>query len=209
MPTRIAGFSNQVNTYYTEGIRTAGEDFLGFRPIFVFEQLCRCPQGCPFHPRPASTEKPSGLHPWFTRRGAQARWLSAAHGQPSSVSIAPLCLMYSAVVPKGALSIQDHPKPKFPLVSILGSHWCGAQAGWLNANRHADAAYQQDPILSMVPTLALLCFSWCPFSQRQPSLLVTQALLSARWSPPVVVIGVVLMIIGSLSASTLCPYCDW
>ena len=117
--------------------------------------------------------------------------------------------MYSAVVPKGALSIQDHPKPKFPLVSILGSHWCGAQAGWLNANRHADAAYQQDPILSMVPTLALLCFSWCPFSQRQPSLLVTQALISARWSPPVVVIGVVLMIIGSLSASTLCPYCDW
>ena len=27
--------------------------------------LRRCPQGCFFHPRPTSTSKPSGLHPWF------------------------------------------------------------------------------------------------------------------------------------------------
>jgi len=53
---------------------------------------------------------------------------------PSSVLTAPLGLIYSAVVPKGALSIRDQPQPPNPLVSTLGSNWRGAQARWLNVH---------------------------------------------------------------------------
>ena len=57
--------------------------------------------------------------------------------------------MYSAVVPKGALSIRDQPHPPKPLVSTLGSNWRCVQARWLKTNRQADASGQA-PILSMV-----------------------------------------------------------
>merc|ERR1719198_2127023 len=83
-------------------------------------------------------------------RGAQARWFNV-HGQFSSVltGTAPLGLIYSAVVPKGAFSIRDLHKPPNPQVSTLGSNWRGAQAQWLNANQQAEASGQA-PILSMV-----------------------------------------------------------
>ena len=68
---------------------------------------------------------------------------------PSSVLTAPLGLLYSAVVPKGAFSIRDQHKPPNPLVSTLGSNWRRAQARWLNANHQAEASGQA-PILSMV-----------------------------------------------------------
>ena len=68
---------------------------------------------------------------------------------PSSVLTAPLGLLYSAVVPKGAFSIRDQHKPPKPLVSTLGSNWRGAQARWFNANHQAEA-FGQAPILSMV-----------------------------------------------------------
>ena len=68
---------------------------------------------------------------------------------PSSVLTAPLGLLYSAVVPKGAFSIRDQHKPSNPLVSTLGSNWRRAQARWLNANHQAEASGQA-PILSMV-----------------------------------------------------------
>ena len=66
---------------------------------------------------------------------------------PSSVLTAPLGLLYSAVVPKGACSIRDQHKPPNPLVSTLGSDWRRAQARWLNANHQAEASGQA-PILS-------------------------------------------------------------
>ena len=74
-------------------------------------------------------------------RGAQARWLNV-HGQFSSVltGTAPLGLMYSAVVPKGAFSIRDQPQPPKPLVSTLGSNWRRTQARWLNTNQQVDAS---------------------------------------------------------------------
>ena len=53
---------------------------------------------------------------------------------PTSVLTVPLGLLYSAVVPKGALSIRDQHKPPKPLVSILGSNWRGAQARWFNVH---------------------------------------------------------------------------
>merc|ERR1712070_1349044 len=53
---------------------------------------------------------------------------------PPSVLTVPLGLLYSAVVPKGALSIRDQHKPPKPLVSILGSNWRGAQARWFNVH---------------------------------------------------------------------------
>ena len=84
-------------------------------------------------------------------RGAQARWFNV-HGQFSSVltGTAPLGLIYSAVVPKGAFSIRDHqPQPQNPLVFTLGSNWRGALARWLNTNHQADASGQA-PIVSMV-----------------------------------------------------------
>jgi len=68
---------------------------------------------------------------------------------PSSVLTAPLGLLYSAIVPKGAFSIRDQHKPPHPLVSTLGSNWRGAQARWFNANHQAEA-FGQAPILSMV-----------------------------------------------------------
>ena len=55
---------------------------------------------------------------------------------PTSVLTVPLGLLYSAIVPKGALSIRDQHKPPKPLVSILGSNWRGAQARWFNV--HVD-----------------------------------------------------------------------
>ena len=81
-------------------------------------------------------------------RGAQARWFNV-HGQFSSVltGTAPLGLIYSAVVPKGAFSIRAQHKPPNPLVSTLGSDWRRAQARWLNANHQAEASGQA-PILS-------------------------------------------------------------
>jgi len=83
-------------------------------------------------------------------RGAQARWFNV-HGHFSSVltGTAPLGLIYSAVVPKGAFSIRDQHKPPNPLVSTLGSDWRRAHARWLNANHQAEASGQA-PILSMV-----------------------------------------------------------
>ena len=65
---------------------------------------------------------------------------------PSSILTAPLGLLYSAVVPKGAFSIRDQHKPPNPLVSTLGSDWRRAQARWLNANHQAEASGQA-PIL--------------------------------------------------------------
>ena len=81
----------------------------------------------------------------FNWRRAQARWLNVhAHGQLSSVltGTAPLGLVYSAVVPKGAFSIRDTSQPPNPLVSTLGSNWRRAQARWLNTNQQADASGQ-------------------------------------------------------------------
>ena len=68
---------------------------------------------------------------------------------PSSVLTAPLGLLYSAVVPKGAFSIREQPQPPNAVVSTLGSNWHRAQARWLNTNQHADASGQA-PIVSMV-----------------------------------------------------------
>ena len=119
------------------------------------DALRRCPQGCFFHPRQTSTSKTSCLQSpplvlSSNERRAQARWLNV-HGQLSSIltGTAPLGLMYSAVVPKGAFSIRDQPQPPNPLVSTLGSNWRGAQARWFNANHQAEA-FGQAPILSMV-----------------------------------------------------------
>jgi len=68
---------------------------------------------------------------------------------PSYVLTVPLGLLYSAVVPKGAVSIRDQHKPPNPLVSTLGSNWRRTQALLLNTNQQADASGQA-PMLSMV-----------------------------------------------------------
>ena len=83
------------------------------------------------------------------------------HGQLSSVltRTAPLGLMYSAVVPKGAFAIRDTPQPPKPRVSTLGSNKRRAQARWLNTNQQADASGQAS-ILSMLNGPPLRCFSW-------------------------------------------------
>jgi len=190
-------------------------------------------------------------------RGAQARWLNV-HGQfISSVltGAAPLGLIYSAVVPKGAFSIRDQHKPPKPLVSTLGSNWRGAQSRWLNANQQAEASCQA-PILSTVlhsnvspgvhphrdqpscqkPRLDKMVSAGAPHwrgAQAQwldkrrgssgcrlvllrliaPLMFLLVSILtetsplvtnpvSTRWSPPVVISCVVLMISGSLSALT-------
>ena len=112
-------------------------------------------------------------------------------GQLSSVltGTAPLRLMYSAVVPKGVFFIRDQPQPPKPLVCTLSSNWCCAPARWLNANRQAGAS-GQTPILSMLvihsdvsPAIVSI------LSETYP--LVTN-LFSTRWSPPAVLIGMVL-----------------
>ena len=130
-------------------------------------------------------------------RGAQARWLNV-HGQFSSVltGTAPLGLMYSAVVPKGAFSIRDQPQPPKPLVSTLGSNWRRTQARWLNTNQHADASGQA-PIVSMV-LHSDVSPGVHPHILTETYLLVTNP-FSTRWSPPAVLSGVVLKLSGSIS----------
>ena len=118
---------------------------------------------------------------------------------PSSVLTAPLGLLYSAVVPKGAFSIRDQPQPPNPLVSTLGSNWRRAQARWLNTNHQADASGQA-PIVSMV-LHSDVSPGVHPHILTETYLLVTNP-FSTRWSPPAVLSGAVLMISGSLSALT-------
>jgi len=114
---------------------------------------------------------------------------------PPSVLTVPLGLLYSAVVPKGAFSIRDQHKPPNPLVSTLGSNWHGAQARWFNANHH-----RLKPLVrlrfcqwSSTPTFLLVSI----LTETSP--LVTNP-VSTRWSPPGLLIGVVLKLSGSISA---------
>ena len=116
----------------------------------------------------------------------------------SSVLTAPLGLLYSAVVPKGAFSIRDQPQPPNPLVSTLGSNWRRALARLLNI-----------PIIRLMPLVRL---RFCQRSSTPTFLLVSILTetcplvtnltgtdpVSTRWSPPVMLICVVLMISGSL-----------
>ena len=97
-------------------------------------------------------------------RGAQARWFNV-HGQFSSVltGTAPLGLIYSAVVPKGAFSIRDLHKPPNPQVSTLGSSWRGAQARWFNANHQAEAPGQAPSNRARACTLW-----WCLCAMVRP-----------------------------------------
>jgi hypothetical protein len=167
------------------------------------DALRRCPQGCFFHPRQTSTSKTSCLQSpplvlSSNERRAQARWLNV-HGQLSSIltGTAPLGLMYSAVVPKGAFFIRDTPQPPKPRVSTLGSNWRRAQARWFNTNQQANARGQV-LILSMV-LLSDVSPGVHPLRDLYPR--VTNP-FSTRWSPPAVLIGVVLKFSGSLSALT-------
>jgi len=117
---------------------------------------------------------------------------------PSSVLTAPLGLLYSAVVPKGAFSVETNlnlrtlwSPPLVPTGAVL------KLAGSI-------------PIIRLMPLVRLrLC--QCQWSSSLMFLLVsiltkTNPLVttpvSTRWSPPVVLSCAVLMISGSLSAST-------
>ena len=123
---------------------------------------------------------------------------------PSSVLTAPLGLLYSAVVPKGAFSIRDQHKPPNPLVSTLGSNWRGAQARWLNANQQAEAS-SQAPILSTV-LHSNVSPGVHPQFLTETSPLVTNP-VSTRWSPPGLLIGVVLKLSGSISVVLVVGSC--
>jgi len=88
---------------------------------------------------------------------------------PSSVLTAPLGLLYSAVVPKGAFSIRDRPQPPNPLVSTLGSNWRGAQARWLNVHGQFSSVLTGTAPCSTRPDLLHRCPQGCFFHPRPTS----------------------------------------
>ena len=130
-------------------------------------------------------------------RGAQARWLNTNRQADASgqAPILSMLVLHSHVSP-GVHPLRDLPACHQPLldrmVSTGGPHWCGAQAWWLYkcGCRLLLMITPSDgsPVVSIRSKTNLLS-------------LVTN-FFSTRWSPPVLLIDVVLMISGSLSAST-------
>ena len=127
-------------------------------------------------------------------RRAQVRWLNV-HGQLSSVltRTAPLGLMYSAVVLKGAFSIRDIlnllnlvSPPLVPTGAVL------KLAGVIPINRLMPLVRLRFCQWSSTPMFLLVSI----LTETYP--LVTNP-FSTTWSPPAVLSGVVLKLSGSIS----------